>query len=151
MINGKFFRVLYAHSFFILSPPFYKSWLRPWRVHKEFYWGSQRHCTWSRLCVHVYSRPKFDIIFYSSFDWFLSSYHFFTVELANTLNDPEGFLIQARSGTDTSSEIIGTFLDPAVVRAKNPSTEVNYKILSCNQSIFDMESNDPLPVSVCAP
>ena len=78
---------------------------------------------------------------------FLSSCHFFTVELASTLNDPEGFLIQARNGTNISSEIIGTFLDPTVVRARNPA-EVNYKILSCNQSIFDMESSDPLPVSV---
>ena len=68
----------------------------------------------------------------------------FTVELANTLNDPEGFLIQARSGTDTSSEIIGTFLDPDDVRARSSAAEVNYKILSCNRSISDTDSQ---PVS----
>ena len=71
----------------------------------------------------------------------------YAVELANSLNDPEGFLIQARNGTDTSSEIIGTFLDPTVVRARNPSALVNYKILSCNQR---MDSMEPLlPVSMC--
>ena len=64
----------------------------------------------------------------------------FTVELANTLNDPEGFLIQARSGTDNSSEIIGTFLDPDIVRMRNPAAQVNYKILSCNRSISDTDS-----------
>ena len=68
----------------------------------------------------------------------------FTVELANTLNDPEGFLIQARNGTDNSSEIIGTFLDPTVVTARSPATQVNYKILSCNRSISDTDSQ---PVS----
>ena len=84
----------------------------------------------------------------------ISCCHFFTVELANTLNDLEGFLIQARNGTNISSEIIGTFLDPTVVRVRNPSadSEVNYnKILSCNQSIFDVESNDSLPMSECLP
>ena len=46
----------------------------------------------------------------------------FIVELANNLNDPEGFLIQARNGTEDTSEIVGTFLDPDVVRAcKGPS------------------------------
>ena len=66
------------------------------------------------------------------------------VELANNLNDPEGFLIQARNGTDVSSEIIGTFLDPDDARMRNPTVPVNYKILSCNRS---MESESPLPVS----
>ena len=71
-----------------------------------------------------------------------------TVELATSLNDPEGFLIQARSGTDVSSEIIGTFLDPDIVRVRNPTVEINYKTLSCNGS---MESMGPLlPVSACA-
>ena len=72
-----------------------------------------------------------------------------TVELANTLNDPEGFLIQARNGSNVSSEIIGTFLDPLDVRMRNPLIEINYKILSCNRSIYDIESGDPLLVSYC--
>ena len=67
-----------------------------------------------------------------------------TVELATNLNAAEGFLIQARNGTDDSSEIIGTFLDPSVVRMRDSVVPLNYKILSCNRSIFDM---DPLPVS----
>ena len=70
-----------------------------------------------------------------------------TVELANNLNDPEGFLIQARNGTEDTSEITGTFVDPDVVRARNPTVPINYKILSCNRSISDMESQSPLPVS----
>ena len=70
-----------------------------------------------------------------------------TVELANTLNDPEGFLIQARNGTNVSSEIIGIFLDPLDVQMRNPLIESNYKILSCNRSSLDLESGDPLPVS----
>jgi hypothetical protein len=71
----------------------------------------------------------------------------FVVELANNLNDPEGFLIQARNGTEVTSEIIGTFLDPDDVRTRSSATQVNYKILSCNRS---MESMEPLlPVSVC--
>ena len=70
-----------------------------------------------------------------------------TVELANNLNDPEGFLIQARNGTEDTSEIIGTFLYPDVVRARDPNVPINYKILSCNRSISDMESQNPLPVS----
>jgi hypothetical protein len=71
----------------------------------------------------------------------------FIVELANNLNDPEGFLIQARNGTEVTSEIIGTFLDPDVVRVRSSAAQVNYKILSCNRS---MESMEPLlPVSVC--
>ena len=53
------------------------------------------------------------------------------VEVANTLNPPEGFLVQARSGPEDSSNIIGTFLDPSVVTARNPSIPVNYKILKC--------------------
>ena len=61
-----------------------------------------------------------------------SLYYSITVELANTLNDPEGFLIQARSGTNVSSEIIGTFFDPAVVRIRDPTIPINYKILNCN-------------------
>ena len=71
-----------------------------------------------------------------------------TVELANTLNDPEGYLIQARNGTDVSSEIIGTFLDPDVVRIRDPFIDINYKILNCNRSILNIESGDPLPVSL---
>ena len=65
----------------------------------------------------------------------------------NDLNDPEGFLIQARNGTEDTSEIIGTFLYPDVVRARDPNVPINYKILSCNRSISDMESPSPLPVS----
>ena len=74
-----------------------------------------------------------------------------TVELANTLNDPEGFLIQARNGTDVSSEIIGTFLDPLDVQMRSSLTGINYKILSCNRSILDIESGHPLPVSFIPP
>jgi hypothetical protein len=71
----------------------------------------------------------------------------FTVELANNLNDPEGFLIQARNGTEVTSEIVGTFLDPDVARVRNSAAQINYKVLSCNRS---MESMEPLlPVSVC--
>ena len=32
------------------------------------------------------------------------------VEVANNLNAPEGFLVQARDGTEDSSEIMGRFL-----------------------------------------
>ena len=57
------------------------------------------------------------------------------VEVANDLNPPEGYLVQARDGTEDSSEIIGTFLNRTVVRERNPSVPLNFKILRCKQSI----------------
>ena len=55
--------------------------------------------------------------------------------MANDLNAPEGFLVQARNGSDNSSAIVGTFLDPAEVRLKTEnSAAVNYKILQCRRS-----------------
>ena len=66
----------------------------------------------------------------------------------SSINDPEGFLIQARNGTNISSEIMGTFLDPNVVRVRSSAAQVNYKILSCNRSMKSMEPL--LPVSACA-
>ena len=68
-----------------------------------------------------------------------------SVEVANSLNPPEGFLVQARNGTEDSSEIIGTFLDPSVVSARNPTVPVNYKILQC-RSHQDSDEG-PLDVS----
>lgn len=58
----------------------------------------------------------------------------FTVEVANNLNAPEGFLVQARDGTEDTSAIIGTFLCPDIVRERNSDIPVNYKILQCNES-----------------
>ena len=68
-----------------------------------------------------------------------------SVEVANSLNPPEGFLVQARSGTEDSSEIIGTFLDPSVVRERNPTVPVNYKILQCRS--YKDSAQGPLDVS----
>ena len=54
--------------------------------------------------------------------------------MANSLNPPEGFLVQGRSGTEDSSEIIGTFLDPSIVPSSHPTVStVNYKILQCQR------------------
>lgn len=58
----------------------------------------------------------------------------FTVEVANNLNAPEGFLVQARDGTEDTSAIIGTFLCPDIVQERNSDIPVNYKILQCNES-----------------
>ena len=69
-----------------------------------------------------------------------------SVEVANSLNPPEGFLVQARNGTEDSSEIIGTFLDPSVVSARRPNIPVNYKILQC-RSHQDSDIG-PLDVSI---
>ena len=91
-------------------------------------------CVYACVCVHNYS-------------YIISFECYTTVELATSLNDPEGFLIQARNGTDVSSEIVGTFLDPDVVRVRNPTMQINYKILRCNHSISDTESEAPIPVS----
>ena len=68
--------------------------------------------------------------------------------MATILNAPEGFLVQARNGTDPSSEIIGTFLDPSVVSARNPNIPVNYKILQCKNSINSMENGELFDVSI---
>ena len=90
--------------------------------------------------------PTCDKLYFSCYT--ILCYFIFIVELANSLNDPEGFLIQARNGINISSEIIGTFLDPVVVRdiltVGDTAPQVNYKILSCNRSIFDTDSQ---PVS----
>ena len=67
--------------------------------------------------------------------------------MANNLNAPEGFLVQARSGTSDSSEIIGTFLDPVDVRQRTGNTQVNYKILQCRRSEAE-NSTSPL-LDVC--
>ena len=58
--------------------------------------------------------------------------------MATILNAPEGFLVQARNGTDPSSEIIGTFLDPSVVSARNPNIPVNYQC----KNIIALEADD---------
>ena len=57
------------------------------------------------------------------------------VEVANDLNAPEGYLVQARDGTEDSSEIIGTFLDPTVVEERDSSIPRNFKILQCGRSM----------------
>ena len=76
----------------------------------------------------------------------MNSCHF-SVEVANNLNAPEGFLVQARNGTSDSSEIIGTFLDPDEVGDKTGATRVNYKILQCRRSEAE-NSTSPL-LDVC--
>ena len=53
------------------------------------------------------------------------------VEVANSLNPPEGYLVQGRNGTEDDSEIVGTFLVPSIVSSRNPNIPVNYKILQC--------------------
>ena len=58
-----------------------------------------------------------------------------TVEVANSLHAPEGFLVQARNGTEENSTIIGTFLHPDVVRERTGTNEVNYRILQCKSHI----------------
>ena len=70
------------------------------------------------------------------------------VEVRTTLNAPEGYLVQARSGTDDSSEIIGTFLNRITVMDRNSDIPLNFKVLECNQSAADTESGGPLPVSM---
>ena len=57
------------------------------------------------------------------------------VEVANDLNAPEGYLVQARDGTEDSSEIIGTFLDRSIVQERNPTIPRNFKILQCGRSM----------------
>ena len=57
------------------------------------------------------------------------------VEVANDLNAPEGYLVQARDGTEDSSEIIGTFLDRNTVQERNPTVPLNFKILQCRRSM----------------
>ena len=68
--------------------------------------------------------------------------------MANNLNAPEGFLVQARSGTNDSSEIIGTFLHPDDVRARTGATRVNYKILQCRRSEAENSSSPLLDVCI---
>ena len=70
----------------------------------------------------------------------------FSVEVANSLNPPEGFLVQARSGTEDSSEIIGTFLDPSVVGERNLNIPRNYKILKCRH--HESAGTELYPVSL---
>ena len=67
--------------------------------------------------------------------------------MANNLNAPEGFLVQARNGASDSSEIIGTFLHPDEVRQRTGATKVNYKILQCRRSEAE-KSTSPL-LDVC--
>ena len=69
-----------------------------------------------------------------------------SVEVANTLNPPEGFLVQARSGLEDSSEIIGTFLDPSVVAMRDSSIPMNYRILKCQ--LHQSAGPELYPVSV---
>ena len=57
------------------------------------------------------------------------------VEVANSLNAPEGFLVQARDGTEENSTIIGTFLHPDVVRERTGHQTVNDRILQCKSHI----------------
>ena len=66
------------------------------------------------------------------------------VEVRTTLNSPEGYLVQARSGTDDSSEIIGTFLSRSTVIGRDQNALLNFKVLECNRSIDEEEL---LPVS----
>ena len=70
------------------------------------------------------------------------------VEVKTTLNAPEGYLVQARSGTDDSSEIIGTFLSYSTVIARNSSVLPNFKVLECSRSMSEIESGDVFPVSI---
>ena len=58
-----------------------------------------------------------------------------TVEVANSLNAPEGFLVQACDGANVTSKIIGTFLHPDVVRERTGTQTVNYRILQCKSHI----------------
>ena len=64
--------------------------------------------------------------------------------MANSLNPPEGFLVQGRSGPEDSSEIVGTFLDTNIVASRNPTIGVNYKILQCRRR----QDADPQPYPV---
>ena len=55
-----------------------------------------------------------------------------TVEVANRLNAPEDFLVQARDGANVTSEIIGTFLHLDVVRHakdKHPRSELQDSVI----------------------
>ena len=70
-----------------------------------------------------------------------------TVEVANSLNAPEGFLVQARDGTEENSTIIGTFLHPDVVRERTGIQTVNYRILQCRSHINSEDQEELLDVS----
>ena len=55
------------------------------------------------------------------------------VEVANDLNAPEGYLVQARYGNETASEIVGEFLGTSTVQQRSRTVPLNFKILQCRQ------------------
>ena len=59
--------------------------------------------------------------------------------MATDLNPPEGYLVQARDGTEVSSAIIGTFLNRSVVAERAPAIPLNFKILQCRKNINSSE------------
>ena len=71
------------------------------------------------------------------------------VEVATDLNPPEGYLVQARDGTEVSSAIIGTFLNRSVVEERAPTIPLNFKILRCRRSINSLQLEEPLDVRAC--